>query len=484
MSRIRDTWIHDSDGNSILVDDDGRIEVSIGDSTGADWILEDNGGMPINLKRVDPEAFKDVDVQYPLPSDGDSIYEKDVDLATSDNGGFSGSVVDYFNSLTSVNSDLTATNPKVITVGFNRSIQTHALGFGCDDPLQDFSNIVFKALGSAGEVRYTKDLSADSTKNNSFLLELPSLALNGFIVEFHTADPVGLSNLVMFKQTDVHSTLSAEQPSGEQIDIGASASGNLKVSDAENGLAIAKGEVSGSGFEHKFGNAPDFDSTDGIITIWDGSDDGHVNQMDYVYSTTDDIDSVSSSDALDTFDLYVEGQDALRNEISETVTLNGQTRVPLANTYERVYRMSNVNSVDNVGHIHCYVNTPIVGGVPTDTTKLRAVIQPGNNQTLMAVYSVPAGKTGYMRDWYAAIAGANKSSNYAMELRARQPGGVFALKHTWAISDNGTSAYQHKFEEPEVFTEKTDIEIRTTATGTGISGASVSAGFDLVLVDN
>ena len=48
MSRIRNVWIHDSEGNLILVDADGRIEVSVGDETGAEWLLN-NGGMPINL---------------------------------------------------------------------------------------------------------------------------------------------------------------------------------------------------------------------------------------------------------------------------------------------------------------------------------------------------------------------------------------------------------------------------------------------------
>ena len=49
MSRIRNTWIHDSNGNPILVDADGRVEVSVGDSTGAEWLLN-NGGMPVNLR--------------------------------------------------------------------------------------------------------------------------------------------------------------------------------------------------------------------------------------------------------------------------------------------------------------------------------------------------------------------------------------------------------------------------------------------------
>jgi hypothetical protein len=436
------------------------------------------------LDLVKPQAFKGMDVQYPLPTDGDSVYEKDINVSRSDNGGFSGEVVDYFNNLTSVNSDPNSTNPKTIKVWFNRSLQTHALGFGCDDLTKSFSNIVFKALGSGDEVRYTKDLSTDSTKRNSFLLELPSIALNGFIVEFHTADEVGLSNLIMFKQTDTHATLSAENPNGDQVDIGASAAGNLKVTDAENGLAIAKGEVSGSTFIHKFGNAPDFDQSDGVVTIWDGADDAHINQMNYVYSSTDDIDSVSSDDAGDTFDLQVFGLDANYNEINEIVTLQGQTRVPLVNSYLRVFRMVNTNSTDNVGHVYCYVNGAITGGIPDDPTTVRAVIQPGNNRTLMAVYTVPAGKTGYMRDWYAATSGANRNSNYPMQLRARKLGGVFQLKHIWSLADNGTSSYQHKFEEPEVFTEKTDIEVRGEMTTSGGTLASVAAGFDLVLVDN
>jgi len=55
--------------------------------------------------------------------------------------------------------------------------------------------------------------------------------------------------------------------------IGSTASGNLRVTDAESGLAIAKGNVVGTGFIHKFGNAPDFDTTDGEVTIWDGAED-------------------------------------------------------------------------------------------------------------------------------------------------------------------------------------------------------------------
>ena len=94
------------------------------------------------------------------------------------------------------------------------------------------------------------------------------------------------------------------------------------------------------------------------------------------------------------------------------------------------------------------------------------------------------GKTGYLRDWYAAVAGASKTSNYVIDLRARPTGQVFQLKHRSALSDSGSSHTQHIYEEPEVFAAKTDIEMKTKMTATGGSEASVSAGFDIVLVDN
>jgi hypothetical protein len=145
--------------------------------------------------------------------------------------------------------------------------------------------------------------------------------------------------------------------------------------------------------------------------------------------------------------------------------------------------MKNVNSTDNIGHVYCYENVALTAGVPNNSTLVRAVMQPGNNQTLMAVYTIPAGKTGYLRDWYASTAGANKSSNYVIELRARPFGGVFQLKHVTSIQDGGTSYIKHDYTEPEKFTEKVDIEMRAQML-VNTTEAAVSAGFDIVLVDN
>lgn len=279
----------------------------------------------------------------------------------------------------------------------------------------------------------------------------------------------------------VKSVITALTPTLGFVNLTATDSGNLQVTDAENGLAIAKGDVAGTTFIHKFGHAPDFDIENGEVTIWGGSDDGGIDQTTYVYSSADDIDSLSSSDNGDTQDIEVHGLDTNYDEVIQTITLTGQTRVALTTDLIRVYRLVNMGSTDIAGAVYCFVNTALGGdGVPDDTTKIRAVINNGDNQTLMAVYTVPAGKTGYLRDWYASTAGKAKSVN-VVSLKIRPFGQVFQVKHKASIQAGGSSYIHHKYEEPEIVSEKSDIEVLAS---TDINVASVSAGFDIVLIDN
>lgn len=279
--------------------------------------------------------------------------------------------------------------------------------------------------------------------------------------------------------------LTALKPDGVFGNINASVSGNLLTTDAENGLAISKGEVTGSTYIHKFGNAPDFDDGDGEVTIWDGADDASVDQMQYVFSDTNDIDSIISTSTADGQDVEIQGLDVNWALTNQTVTLTGQTRVAIPTALRRVFRMKNVGTSNLAGIVSCYVtNAPTVAGVVTDSTLVRSVVNNGNNQTLMAVYSVPASTTGYLRSFFASTAGANKASNYKVRLKARPFGQVFQVKHVTALAQNGTSHFQHVYDEPEVYAEKTDIVITVETTASPITASDIAAGFDLVIVDN
>lgn len=282
----------------------------------------------------------------------------------------------------------------------------------------------------------------------------------------------------------IKSVLTAENETGF-INIQATKSNNLMVTDAENSLAIAKGEVIGHSALNKFGNASDFDTTDGYITVWDGAEDGTAWElMKYVYSTTNDIDSISSSDIADSGDITIIGLDINYNLVTQTINLNGRTRVALTTPLIRVFRAYNSNGVNLVGHIIIYVNTALTNGVPTDKTKIRAIIDPESQQTLMCVYTIPAGYTGYLKRGYASTSGASKSSQYIIRYSIREFGKVFRVQNINSISDVASSALILDYDIPQKILEKTDLEVTVKATEVGATGCSISAGFDLVLVQN
>jgi len=261
--------------------------------------------------------------------------------------------------------------------------------------------------------------------------------------------------------------------------------GSMSTFDAGSGLNRARGRVQGQSFIHKFGNAPDFDTGDGEVSLWDGANDASIDAMTYTYSTTNDIDSVISSSVTDVGAVEIQGLDVNYDLTNQTVTLNGQTRVAIPTTLRRVFRMKNVGATNFVGNVCTYItNAPTSSGVVDLNTDVRSCVDNGNNQTLMAIYTIPAGKTGYLRSFFAATSGGSRSTNYKIRLKARSLGGVFQLKHINALVDSGSSHFQHEYVEPEVFAEKTDIEMTAETTEGAITGSGVSGGFDIVLVDN
>jgi hypothetical protein len=54
MSRIRDTWIHDSTGAEWLLNN-GGMPINLRDSAGLPWVQDANGAMPVNIEGVVPE---------------------------------------------------------------------------------------------------------------------------------------------------------------------------------------------------------------------------------------------------------------------------------------------------------------------------------------------------------------------------------------------------------------------------------------------
>jgi len=448
--------------------------------TAAEIIPSTSGKFQKVFSNLIDENDNKLGVQTPLSIDGDSVYAKDLDLTNSSVGDFSGAITDLFDSLTSIIT--TETNNPSLTIVLKRPIDNHNVVLAT--PSGNFSNVTIVAKDAAGNTLETLDDSANNTKYQTWQYNFVTIDKYCTLdISFTTTDTVTIGYVCLLKSINVDAHIKGIDNNGAVQDVKTTPDGNLTISDKSDGLSIAKGDVTGSTFIHKFGAAPDFDVSDGMVSIWDGAEDNVVwEKMAYTYSTTADIDSVVSEDDGFTNEVSVQGLDVNYNLVVQTITLTGNTPVALTTNLIRVFRLKNEGNTDNLEHIFCYVSGGTVTvGVPQVAADIRAIMQPTNNQTLMAIYTVPAGKTGYMRSWFASTAGAKRDSQHTIELRARPFGKVFQLKHKSNISVTGSSHINHNYIEPEVFAEKTDLEMWAD-TDTDIAG--VAAGFDIVLLDD
>jgi len=205
----------------------------------------------------------------------------------------------------------------------------------------------------------------------------------------------------------------------------------------------------------------------------------------HTYSTSADIDSISSNNTDDTHAITIEGLDVDYNPVAaQTVTLNGQNRVAIPIPLFRVQRIYNATSTATAGEIWVYVNTAITAGKPVDLTKIRKSIHRtggsagatvSNEIDTSSSYTIPASKTGYI-----VFGKMTVSDSKAIELTfwVRSNGGVFIVAHHIDVKNNN---YDYFFKLPGKVFEKSDIEVRASIdSGT----AEVSVAYDVISVDN
>ena len=99
-------------------------------------------------------------------------------------------------------------------------------------------------------------------------------------------------------------------------------------------------------------------------------------------------------------------------------------------------------------------------------------------QSMNAMYTIPAGKTGYLQQLNAG--NNNETGQTNVFVVSRDFGETMFITDDIAMVSGDQITKEYKV--PLRFAEKSDIEIRGLTTGTGISQAT--AGFNLVLVDN
>ena len=238
-------------------------------------------------------------------------------------------------------------------------------------------------------------------------------------------------------------------------------------------LDVAKGLIAGHSLKSKFGRNPEVGKT-GNHTIWNSG--GAYTGFDAVDAQTVTVTSSSTEDGAGLTGLYTVrlfGLDVNGLPQTEDITMNGVTSVVSILSYLRMDTAKGITAGTdghNVGDI------TIRQSVSTEV--IFAVMPATYNTTMIAAYTIPADKVGYLISQKAAIAN-KQAASVDMRIRMRQQGGLFATQAEAALNSEGTSFIEQEFKIPKRIEPMTDMFIEGTASST----VAVAAFFDILLVD-
>ncbi|MCK5615625.1 hypothetical protein KAR91_77890 [Candidatus Pacearchaeota archaeon] len=179
--------------------------------------------------------------------------------------------------------------------------------------------------------------------------------------------------------------------------------------------------------------------------------------------------------------IHLYGLDSNFDEAEEFVVLNGAGSVNTIRTYWRIYKMHIDGAVSRTAN-----NVGIITATAAVDGTVTAQINATNGQTLMAIYTIPNGKTGCMVHFSSTIfkgaVGALSNSTLRQTKFAGPDGAGSIIEHYFGMATDGNSHVHHPYGPYKRFEEKTDIFMRAdtvTANDTEVTGA-----FDIILVDN
>ena len=237
-------------------------------------------------------------------------------------------------------------------------------------------------------------------------------------------------------------------------------------------LQVSRGQIQGHRNVTVFGFNPDVDNTQ--VSVWP------LPSL-ITFPASAIRMTVSSTSANDTSNgtgartIVVEGVDANYNEVTETVTMNGQTPVTMTAFLLRVnYAYVSTAGSGNGAAGDIYIGTgAVTAGVPATTYD---IIKFDYNVTTTGSFTIPAGYTGYVSQGLFSTGQAGGSNAVQGRLLSR---GTNNVRRTAAITTINNGVANYVFEYPLAIPEKTTLE--ATAIGSSTNNA-VSSMFILVLI--
>jgi hypothetical protein len=237
-------------------------------------------------------------------------------------------------------------------------------------------------------------------------------------------------------------------------------------------LQVSRGQIQGHRNVTVFGFNPDVDTTQ--VSVWP------LPSL-ITFPTSAIQMTVSSTSANDTSagtgarTVVVQGLDANYNEVTETVTMNGQTAVTMTASLLRVnYAYVATAGSGNSAAGDIYIGTgTVTAGVPATAYN---IIKFDYNNTTTGSYTIPAGYTGYVSQGLFSSGQAGGSNQVQGRLLTR---GTNDIRMTAALTTLNNGVANYVFEYPLAVPEKTTLE--ATAVGSSTNN-SVSSMFIILLV--
>ena len=225
-------------------------------------------------------------------------------------------------------------------------------------------------------------------------------------------------------------------------------------------LQLARGQIPGHSFVHRMGRVRSMSQSQ-TGTVWD------VDDTLYPWSAWDTEGTVSLARANPADagkNVIIQGLDADFNFIEEKVTLTAATGNVSSNTYTRLDLIRMNGTSANVGAVTITKGAVVVGFMAA-----------GVGQSLMGVYTVPAGYNAYITKGVMTVqSGADATGTFYYRL----PGDRFFIGHTFEVAG---SEYSYEFTVPLALPEKTDVDVRATVRS---NNAEVTAAYDIILIKN
>jgi len=239
-------------------------------------------------------------------------------------------------------------------------------------------------------------------------------------------------------------------------------------------LQVSRGQVAWHRAVVIFGFNSDVDSTP--ETIWPGGGllafPSSAIQMKVSSANAND-----RSDGTGARTIFIGGLDANHDEISETVTLNGQTAVLTTKSYLHINQayVATAGNLDGAaGTIYIGTGT-VTAGVPATVYDIIAY---DYNTRITGSFTIPAGYTGYLSQGLFSTGQSGGSNAVTGRLMTR---GTNNIRLTAAVVTLNNGAADYVFEYPVAIPEKTTLEAQAFGASENNSCSSM---FILNLIKN